>query len=411
MTDDRDPLDPEDAELAVLHAVFHQPAWGEVLKLTEADFYSPMRGQMWDALKALHRDGIAPDPSTVANQLALAGGRAEDMAGLLVRVVTDGSVIANAEHHAAIVRDRSIRRQLNAATTGARQRINDLNTPIDAAVAYVERELIGTNSGQDREAEKLWTYDEFVGQPLPPIDWVIPDLLAREDRAILTGNEGSGKTTLMRTIGVMAAAGLNPFTLRPMPAKRVLYVDCENPNRIMVQRFAEIGRIAKNRGSSPTGLHIRRFPQGIDLGKPEQRMKLRYMCQAVQPDLLLIGPAYKMYLGGSNSREEDLARIVASALDWLREEFGFALILEHHVPKGEPGKDRAGAPIGSSLWMRWPEFGLGLKLDPSSTFSDRRAELIHWRGARDDRPWPKYLESGGPGGLPWVDKHSLARTA
>jgi len=184
-------------------------------------------------------------------------------------------------------------------------------------------------------------------------------------------------------------------------------VDVENPKRIMVTRFAELGRIATRRNQSPNKLMIRRIPEGIDLGRPDHRMRLRHMCRAVQPELLLIGPAYKLYIGGSGDREEDLARTVAKALDELREEFGFALILEHHIPKGD-GKDRHIAPIGSSLWMRWPEFGLGLKLDDKSTFHTREAMLLHWRGARDDRPWPERLVSGGPDELPWQHSTSLA---
>jgi len=149
----------------------------------------------------------------------------------------------------------------------------------------------------------------------------------------------------------------------------------------------------------------RRVLQGIDLGRVEDRMRMRRLCQITQPDLLVVGPAYKMYLGGSNQREEDLARIVASALDGLREEFGFALILEHHMPKAG-GANRDLAPIGSSLWMRWPEFGLGLKLVEGDglNFNNRQAEIIAWRGGRDDRPWPQYLSSGGAGELPWIDK-------
>lgn len=403
---DFDLLDPAESEMAVLHAAFWRPDYLDTLRLCEADFYNPRRGLMWEALRSLHRDGIAPDAGTVTERLGLSGGRAADAAALLTQIVTNPSLEVNAEHHASIVLDRALRRRLNAATDGARQRINDLTRPVDEAVAYVEREMVGASSTADREADQLWSFDEFVAQPLPAIDWIIPNVMARDDRLILTGTEGAGKTTLMRTIAVMTAAGLNPFNLRSMPARKVLYVDAENPNRIMVQRFQEIGKVAARRGQKPTGLFIRRFPEGMDLGRPEQRMQLRHLCQAVQPDLLLIGPAYKLYLGGANSREEDLARVVASALDGLREEFGFALILEHHVPKGE-GRDRGVAPIGSSLWMRWPEFGLGLKLDPDSTFNDRRAELVHWRGPRDERDWPRTLVSGGEGGVPWIDERQF----
>lgn len=765
-----DLLDPEPAELAVLHAAFTEPQWTRVLNLRPSDFYDPAKGALWQALGELDAKGIRPDPGTVSQHLHLAKHQRQRMADLMVAVVTDPSVAANAEAHALTVTDRATRRALLAATDGARQRLNDLTQPVDAAVAYVEQALVGSASGQDREADQLWTYNEFVSQDLPPVEWVIPDLLAREDRLVLTGTEGAGKalaldtpiptpsgwttmgelaagdmvltpsgeaapvafttgvmtghdcyrvrfsdgseivadaehlwetetlaaresrvkyakkpeglrlrgtdqkhkrvhfpqvvttdqirdtlrarnghcwnhsiaateplqlpaadllvdpyvlgawlgdghtadaritchpddgeildrirqhypvhattapltwaindgiragrrakpealrmhlralgvlgfkhipdsylrasfeqrlaliqglmdtdgsvgpngmcefsvcserlasdvqellhtlgikvvmrsgpaklygrevntrwrlgfqtdlpvfhlqrkaerlaplrtrraklryivavdpvesvpvrciqvdhpsrmylagrtmipthnTTLQRTIAVMAASGLHPFTLQAMEPRRVLFVDLENPNRIMVKRFQEIGEIAERRGHHPHLLNIRRIPQGMDLSRPDHRMRLRYLCQATQPELLVIGPAYKMVRTHAGEGFEESVAHIAEALDDLREEYRFALLLEHHIPKGEPGRDRGVAPIGSSFWLRWPEFGIGLKLDPTSTFHDRRAELVHWRGARDDRPWPKHLESGGPGSLPWIDRQSLA---
>lgn len=394
--------------MAVLHAAFTDPQWTQVLRLREQDFFDPAKGALWQCLSELDARGVRPDPATVTAHLNLTGHRAEVMSRLLVDVVTDPSVVSNAEQHAQTVTDRATRRALLAATDGARQRLYDLTVPVDSAVAYVEQHLVGTASGQDREADQLWTYEEFVSQDLPPVEWVIPDLLAREDRLVLTGTEGAGKTTLQRTIAVMAASGLHPFTLQNMEPRRVLVVDLENPNRIMVKRFQELGAIAERRGRHPRLLNIRRIPQGIDLSRPDQRMRLRYLCQATQPELLVIGPAYKMVRTHANEGFEESVAHIAEALDDLREEFRFALLLEHHIPKGEQGRDRGVAPIGSSFWLRWPEFGIGLKLDPDSTFHDRRAELVHWRGARDDRPWPKRLESGGPNSLPWIDRQSLA---
>lgn len=403
-----DDLNPESAEMAVLHAAFGDTQWLRVLHLREADFYDPRRGALWRCLAELDARGVQPDPQTVIEHLHLSGHHAQQMSTLLVDVVTDPSIPSNAERHAQTVTDRATRRALLSGIDGARERLSDVSIPVDAAVAFVEQKLIGSASGQDREADQLWTYAEFVSQDLPPVEWVIPNLLAREDRLVLTGTEGAGKTTLQRTIAVMAASGLHPFTLQSMEPRRVLVVDLENPNRIMVKRFAELGAIAERRGHHPKLLNIRRVPQGIDLSRADHRMRLRYLCQATQPELLVIGPAYKMVRTHPGEGFEESVAHIAEALDDLREEFGFALLLEHHIPKGEAGKDRGVAPIGSSFWLRWPEFGIGLKLDPNSTFNDRRADLVHWRGARDERPWPKRLESGGPNSLPWIDRNSLA---
>ena len=54
--------------------------------------------------------------------------------------------------------------------------------------------------------------------------------------------------------------------------------------------------------------------------------------------------------------------------------------------------DRPLRPTGSSLWLRWPEFGYGLrraKTDDAEEF--HRVEVVAWRGARGERNWPGEL--------------------
>lgn len=393
------PLDPADAEMALIYCAFHQPAWLDVLKVTEADFYQPTRGMLWDRLLELRKSGTAADPVTVGPKHQT----------LLLEVVTLQHVMpSNAEHYATEVTDRAERRRLLAVTDGLRQRLNDTSLPLDEVMAETERRL-ARGGDMDAAASKLETLDEFLDRDRPDKNWVIPGLLTTGDRVVLTGIEGFGKSVAMRQIGVMTAAGLHPFTLRSIVPQQVLLVDCENPEEIMADVLGGLRTVARRRGTATgSNFWLTRYPQGLDLSKAKDRLELHRLCMMVRPGLLLIGPAYKLYVGGGNQREEDLARQVTSALDGLREEFGFALILEHHSPHGQPGTDkRTVRPIGSSLWLRWPEFGVGLAPQDGTTIDQRKAELRHWRGARADRDWPARLESTGPGELPWADPASL----
>jgi replicative DNA helicase len=65
--------------------------------------------------------------------------------------------------------------------------------------------------------------------------------------------------------------------------------------------------------------------------------------------------------------------------------------------------NRSLRPAGSSLLLRWPEFGLGLKPASNRKLGGRiqDLEMIHWRGDRDDRNWPHYLTMGDPHDWPW----------
>jgi AAA domain len=125
-------------------------------------------------------------------------------------------------------------------------------------------------------------------------------------------------------------------------------------------------------------------PQGIDLyGDAASAAWLEARIRRATPDLLILGPLYK--LAGDDPISEEVARKVASVLDDLRVRYGFALLIEAHVPHGQGG-NRPERPYGASMWLRWPEFGLHLA---------QTGMLTHWRGQRDEREWPAVLKRGG----------------
>jgi RecA-family ATPase len=201
---------------------------------------------------------------------------------------------------------------------------------------------------------------------------------------------------------------LHPFLGTTCEPKTVLFVDAENPAKIMVKTMGRMRDAAAYKKSpvDPNRLWIRRRPEGLNLADPAERLWLKREAQTVNADLLCIGPAYKLYFGGKGEREEDLARQVTVALDLVRDAAGCAVILEHHSPH-QSSNDRARnvRPIGSSLWLRWPEFGLGIRLaEEDGAYERRLMDVVAWRGARDERDWPKQLvATTNPSAMPWTD--------
>lgn len=232
--------------------------------------------------------------------------------------------------------------------------------------------------------------DAFLAEVPPEYDWVIPGLLERGDRIILTGGEGHGKSTLKRQIALQAASGIQPFdpssTFEPV---RTLLVDLENSARQMQRKLTELRAVAG--AAYKGGMSVEARPEGLDLLLQEDRDLLEQLIVDERPDIVIAGPIYKM-VGGSPIDEEP-ARVMALTLDKLRTTYGFALMLEAHTPNESPGHARTLRPYGASLWRRWPEFGVHL---------GEKGNLTHWRGARDERQWPALLERGGMGNWPWV---------
>jgi hypothetical protein len=259
----------------------------------------------------------------------------------------------------------------------------------------------------DDELASLHTLDEFCDRPMPDRVWVLGHLLARGERVVITGTEGAGKSTMGRQCGVAAAAGIDPFTLAPCQPVRVLAIDLENPEDLMIESWSGFRAAAARRGRPVKDgmLWIDRRPDGLDLADVRDQRWLRRRVEAITPQLLVIGPVYKMYVGGDTQREETVARLVTAYLDKLRVSTGeWALILEHHSPHSPPtARQRPTRPIGSSLWMRWPEFGIGIRPALDAQDGDRRLmEVESWRGPRAQRPWPKRIEEG-TNGWAWTE--------
>jgi replicative DNA helicase len=112
-----------------------------------------------------------------------------------------------------------------------------------------------------------------------------------------------------------------------------------------------------------------------------------------KPDLLYIGPLYKI-TSGAIQTDDDAAPLLV-ALDSLRER-GLALLMEAHAAKGDGSGTRDLRPRGSAALMGWPEFGFGLH-----PLDNGDVELKRWRGDRDQRAWPTFMTRGHD--WPWEE--------
>lgn len=248
-------------------------------------------------------------------------------------------------------------------------------------------------------APDLW---EFIAVDDEVRDWVVPGLLERGDRLVWTGFEGLGKSMFIRQLAVAVAAGLDPFALAEFEPQRVLLIDCENSERQSRRKFRPLAAasIKARRRVPDGGLRLIHRPEGMDLTKSDDRAWLLERVTAHKPDLLMVGPFYRLH--AANINEEQAARTTVAALDAARVAVDCALVVEAHAGHGEQGVKRSVRPLGSSLLLRWPEFGYGIAPDgePDQDGKVRRVQVKAWRGDRDERSWPQRLEWGEI--WPWV---------
>jgi RecA-family ATPase len=221
-------------------------------------------------------------------------------------------------------------------------------------------------------------------------DWIIDGLLERHDRLVITGPEGGGKSTLVRQLVILPAAGLHPLYFTPMEPISALIVDAENTERQWRRAATWMANRAREAGARDPRefVHIvagRRIDitSGTDLGQ------IHRMIDRYEPDLVYIGPLYKL-VPNAITNDDDAAPLI-TALDSLRER-GVALVMEAHAGHAKSlGGERDLRPRGSSALLGWPEFGMGIQpIEGEQGF----ASLVRWRGDRESRSWPTTIKRG-----------------
>lgn len=362
--------------------------------LQPSDFTSDQHGNIWAAIVRQHQTGRA-DVITVANELG--GNSLAYLQGLIAETPT----ISNAASYARRIVDLALRRQLLFVSDDiGRLGLGELPTQDAADAIEQARDRLAQIDMPIHRGAPDPDVDSFIAATDTEYDWLIPEFLERKDRILITASEGAGKSVFLAQLAVMAAAGVHPWTLDRVTPCNVLLVDLENPRRLLVRRLNWIlGRVDRSR-FDPQRLRPHSRTDGINLTDRADRHWLIDRCQANNADLLVIGPTYRMSSGVAERGDvggEEQARKVTKALDEIRHRCDVALVMETHAPHGHNG-GRDLRPFGSSVWLRWPEFGVGLRRDPDNP---KRFTVDHWRGPRDVRLWPSaVLRDSGP--WPWT---------
>ena len=393
------------AEMAALGAMLLSAAAAESVRqaLVADDFYRAAHQVIFTAVLTDMREGVTADAVTVKERLERTGDlRVLRDATYLTDLMGACPVAANAAAYARIIREHAIRRRLRI---GAR-RVLQMTEPGTDADAHglterAVREMEAVRDAGIGDDLTVRTVGEFMDVPegADDYEWIVPELLERGDRLMLTGAEGAGKSTLMRQLAVTIAAGIHPFTHLPIEPRRVMVIDCQDSEKQIRRKIRPLLTQARlqHHEVSDTNLWIEARPV-MDLMLDRDASWLLRQVTAVNPDVVMIGPLCNLAPRALNS-DDDAAPVVA-VLNMIRAR-GAALILEAHAGHGlGPGGRRDMRPRGSSLFLGWPEFGYGLRWteDPQGAVK-RTVDMVGWRGDRDERNWPDMLTAGGV--WPW----------
>jgi replicative DNA helicase len=412
MSDFSDPA----AEATVLAAFLAQPSLAPVATSMDPQvFTTPTHRLICEELQQVIRSNDPRDHGNVARR---ASQRAETRnQGAMVTQTVMNMIGKGDDYAVGYFIDRLTNLHTARQTHEAVQRLGQMVTEslrlddtsiLETGVEQAIDELGGLKTSAISTAEDLpMSLTDLLGKEHHH-NWLIPELLEVTDRLVITGFEGTGKSFLIAQMVMAVAAGLHPFLgVQVADPVQTLVIDAENSERQTSRRYRRLRTIIDKQCANlgvepPDWAQMVRFvirPEGIALNDPRTVRSIEKAVAATRPKFVAMGPLYRLHR--LDTRDEQAAKELTDAIDRLRVKYQFALVAEAHVAHGAPGAQRALRPTGSSLFLRWPEFGFGLR--PSQGTENQqhpdKVDLVAWRGGREERLWPTQLQHSVT--MPW----------
>jgi replicative DNA helicase len=356
--------------------------------LTPADFYRTQHGVIFAVLVEMYGAGEVITPVTLKGWLErenllhqATGSRGPQY---LADLFALPAVPEQAASHARIVWERSVRRQIDETGMRMSQLSRSYAEGPEEIIAAAQAHLGALAEGAQRDDGGAVTTAAFCARDSTRYAPLIPGLLDHQDRVVVVGEEGAGKTTLAYQVAYGLAS-----TLTPIDAGRVLIIDLENPGGILQRRLSDMAHVAaRSPRWSETNLYIYHRPGGMNLERADEAFRLAEIVRRANPDLIVAGPIYKMI--NEREKSDHQHAVVTRLFDVLRERMGCAVWLETHAPIVRTQGRRDLRPRGSGIWSYWPEFGIALAAGRKA--GNIYVDLGRFRGDREEgRTWPARL--------------------
>lgn len=349
------------------------------------DFYASKHQAIWAAfLKMWDKDGIKPDVITLTHETNLRLGPDSLDPSYLVGLMSNCAGINR--QHVEIIQSTRAAREIMATCRETLQEIMDGGDPYDIAENLDHFVSTIGSSGVDPESLTFWELMETADATAPVI---IPGMLKRDWRALVVAGEGAGKAVLMRSMAMATAQGIHVMTHAPIEPHRTLYADFENPKEAIVEtgEILETHLMRTVADYDETRFRVWHEMGGINIRDRRDRSNFVREIKFQKPELVCIGPLNKFYRKHGRENYEDAAAEVIDILDDLRVKFEFALVVEHHAPKGDM-KNRDLVPMGSQRWLGWPELGIALR---ENELVKTTNDVEFFRKSRLKSNWPDHI--------------------
>lgn len=375
-------------------ALLYHAAWGkadEVFSLVTVDDFTP--GDRM-TLAALMERGMLErtiEPAWVKDEAVKVG-----LSPAFIATILTAGFTGTVQYYGTRLREASLTRHAEAALSRGLQKLSSGKHDPMSVVEDVRAELDALPQPADSDDDS-WTLDDLMSLQVEQTRFTLPDMLKRNERLVLTGSEGGGKSVFVYQLLTGAAFGVDTFSMERTEPQRVLFLDVENNE---FQARANLDKIVPTLREIvpdvvPEWRSLKR--RVVDLLASKDRADIIRRVVHYSPDVLYMGTAYK--LTDVSDETHRSVRAIQSVVDRIRQEVDCSVLIEHHAGHGTMNDRNNMRPEGSSYWLRWPDFGYGMK--PLSTNAGRLMRIAPWRGDRaTDRNFPVAVRQGTA--FPWV---------
>ena len=389
---------PFEAEQIVLGAIMLDAncagfASEALLVLEAEDFSSSIHRNILEAMRALFKDGETIESINVFYKMQQQKTDTENTLRYLIDLLAGATL--NPYYLLEILTSHSTRKRLISLTAEMASKADDSSVEPQSIIDDFKLKIADIENGKIG-ADHSYEIKDFLELPEGDADEeIIEGVASRSTRFMLVGEEGGGKSVLLRQIAALYTRNIHPFTFKPIEGGTALIIDLENPRSTIKATFQRL-MLAKSPYDSQINqerhpLHILEKPMGIDIRSRSAMTEIEAVIRNIRPKLVVIGPLYKMYQVKNGETYELIAQQIQNKLDYLQKKYDFALFIEHHANKKAQGVPRDMSPSGSSYWLRWPEVGMGLTINPDNP---NAIDFECWRQPRFPLQFPSRLIRG-----------------
>ncbi|GAQ52106.1 AAA family ATPase [Streptomyces acidiscabies] len=338
------PCDLE-AEEYVVSAVMHEKvAYDECsLLISRDDFYKPQHQLLWDTAAGIYATGQQCHPALVRAEI--------EKQGLLSRV-NDGNLIYKLSSHtipglmAAAFAER-------IAETARQRRYDEHSTILKQAIArkatgeelaslvaeFQQGEQLRENSGRGPShlVASLLDWDAFFTTDFGAIQLLLGKLMGPGQQITLVGDGKAGKSLFAQEWMWRMATGQPFLDDQPQPPVPILYLDAENGQEQVQERFLSFGAGPRNMGS----LRYASFPPIRPLDTAGGGADVVALVKATGAQLVVIDTVSRFISGPENDADTWLNLYRHTLLPLKRDRIA-SIRLDHF------GKDKDRGGRGSS---------------------------------------------------------------